>query len=221
MKNPSDGVLGAWNLQEASKAVKLIAGKKLISATVGDVPMQADKIYKTLQNFNQTGINYIKIALTSSTDLINVLKDLPNLRQLDAKIIAVFFADYGVNITLIEYLSRAGFSGVMLDTAKKKSGSLVDFLNIRIIENFLKRAKKHQLLSGLAGSLQIRHVPTMLDLRSDVLGFRGALCGREGREGDLCQESLSRFHRIVSDLHRSNQNLQLRWQMHKQLFHSS
>ena len=77
-----------------------------------------------MQNFNQTGINYIKIALTSSTDLINVLKDLPNLRQLDAKIIAVFFADYGVNITLIEYLSRAGFSGVMLDTAKKKFVSI-------------------------------------------------------------------------------------------------
>ena len=66
--------------------------------------MQADKIYKTLQNFNQTGINYIKIALTSSTDLINVLKDLPNLRQLDAKIIAVVYSNYLENITLIEYL---------------------------------------------------------------------------------------------------------------------
>ena len=32
LKNPSDGVLGAWNLQEASKAVKLIAGKELINS---------------------------------------------------------------------------------------------------------------------------------------------------------------------------------------------
>ncbi len=37
-------------------------------------------------------------------------------------------------------------------------------------------AKAEGLVVGLAGSLQARHVPSLLALAPDLLGFRGALC---------------------------------------------
>ena len=37
-------------------------------------------------------------------------------------------------------------------------------------------AKAAGLIVGLAGSLQARHVPSLLALQPDLLGFRGALC---------------------------------------------
>ena len=37
-------------------------------------------------------------------------------------------------------------------------------------------AKAEGLIVGLAGSLQARHVPSLVALQPDLLGFRGALC---------------------------------------------
>jgi len=205
-KNPSDGILGAWHLQEIYKAIKLISGRKLTSATVGNVPMEANKIYKILQTFSATGVDYIKIGLMPSINLVNVLKDLPDLRRLDSKVIVVLFADYGLDISLVNDLFCSSFAGIMLDTVQKKSGSLIDCLKMKTLENFVAIARKRKVLSGLAGSLKIQDIPTILKLDPDVIGFRGALCGKEGREGDICQESLSGFHKICLDLHRSKPN---------------
>ena len=73
----------------------------------------------------------------------------------------------------------------MLDTAKKDSGSLIDFLDIKTLKNFVRIAEKRGVLSGLAGSLKIENISTLLDLDPDVMGFRGVLCGNEGREGAI------------------------------------
>ena len=202
-KNPSDGILGAWNLEAIHRAIKLISGKKITSATVGNVPMEAHKIYKTLETFSATGVDYIKIGFMPSVNLENILKALPDLKRLNAKVIAVFFADYGLNISLINDLLCSQFSGIMLDTAKKDSGSLIDFLDIKTLKNFVRIAEKRGVLSGLAGSLKIENISTLLDLYPDVMGFRGVLCGNEGREGDICAESLSGFHKIFCDLNKS------------------
>ena len=145
----------------------------------------------------------VKNNFRSLINLENMLKDLPDLKRLNAKVIAVFFADYGLNISLINDLLCSQFSGIMLDTAKKDSGSLIDFLDIKTLKNFVRIAEKRGVLSGLAGSLKIENISTLLDLDPDVMGFRGVLCGNEGREGDICAESLSGFHKIFCDLNKS------------------
>ena len=46
-------------------------------------------------------------------------------------------------------------------------------------------AKDHGLTVGLAGSLRQEHVPALLALEPDLLGFRGALCQDGVRGGAL------------------------------------
>ncbi len=42
--------------------------------------------------------------------------------------------------------------------------------------SYIASAKAEGLVVGLAGSLKAKHVPSLVALAPDLLGFRGALC---------------------------------------------
>ena len=94
----------------------------------------------------------------------------------DVSLIVVVFADRLPGFEAIDAVVAAGAVGIMLDTAGKSTGSLLDHLSLGEVANFVARAKAHGLAIGLAGSLRAAQIPALLALEPDVLGFRGALC---------------------------------------------
>ena len=98
---------------------------------------------------------------------------------------AVIFAEHYRGPVVVDQLARAGMYGVMLDTADKGSGSLTGVLDISALGEFLATAAELELITGLAGSLTLADVPILAALKPRYLGFRGALCGRGRREGEL------------------------------------
>lgn len=89
--------------------------------------------------------------------------------------------------------ARAGAAGCLLDTAIKDGRSLTDHLGLEEVARFVADCRGRGLIAALAGSLAVTHLPTLVALRPDVLGARGALC-REGREGRLDRGRLILFH---------------------------
>ena len=68
------------------------------------------------------------------------------------RLIAVMFADREPDWTVVRALAASGFAGVMLDTAGKDRGGLLEHLRIGLIADFLAEARRCGLIAGLAGS---------------------------------------------------------------------
>jgi (5-formylfuran-3-yl)methyl phosphate synthase len=109
----------------------------------------------------------------------------------------VMFADRGPSMTLVRDLAACGFAGVMLDTADKAQGGLRSHLRPQEIVDFLAEAHRCSLLAGLAGSLRGSDTQTLLPLRPDVLGFRGALCAGEARAEGLDIQRVTAMRRLI------------------------
>jgi uncharacterized protein (UPF0264 family) len=102
-----------------------------------------------------------------------------------SELVGVLFADQSPDFALIQTMAGAGFSGVLLDTAEKKAGSLPDVMSAMTLRMFVALAHHFGLFAGLAGSLRLAHVPSLLEAGADVIGFRGALCAKGIRQNGL------------------------------------
>ncbi len=63
----------------------------------------------------------------------------------------------------------------MLDTVDKREG-LLDALDLADLAHFVAAARRARLTVGLAGSLKVVDVGSLVPLQPDVLGFRGGVC---------------------------------------------
>lgn len=185
LKQPAQGALGALELDSVRGIVSYIAGQCPASATVGDLPMQPEVIYKAVHAMSLTGVDYIKIGFFPGGDWPGTLARLTDLTGQGLSLIAVLFADNSPELTQLPLLKAAGFTGVMLDTQDKQRGSLARMMPINDLAEFVATAKLHDLLCGLAGSLRLNDITELLPLNADYLGFRGALCEQQQRTATL------------------------------------
>lgn len=186
LKEPDLGTLGAVPLAEIRHIVDELWEKCTISATVGDLPANAfTTINKVLQTA-ETGVDYVKVGIFSQHHLETCLPKLIHCTNQGIAIVAVLFADVRLDIDFaVRAASRARLKGVMLDTARKNSGGLLQQKKPSQLDHFIRLAKCNGLLTGLAGSLKINDIPTLLQLNPDYLGFRTALCAAADRSGKL------------------------------------
>ena len=185
LKQPALGALGALDLDDIKQIVAVIAGRRPVSATIGDLPMQPEIVFNAVQLMAETGVDYIKIGFFPGDDWLGTLKKLSTLVPQKQALIAVLFADTQPDLTILATLKASGFVGVMLDTMDKQQGSLTQVLAAEQIATFVSQAKELQLLCGLAGSLRISDIPELIAYHPNYLGFRGALCQEHNRVGQL------------------------------------
>ena len=77
---------------------------------------------------------------------------------------------------VVNTLKESGFYGVMIDTSNKKLGNIFNHATTSDISNFVTKAKKLELLTGIAGSINESHINKIIKLNPNYMGFRGALC---------------------------------------------
>jgi uncharacterized protein (UPF0264 family) len=187
LKNPANGALGAVAPKDARAAVDAIAGRVPVSMTVGDLPMAPARIHAAVLERAACGADYIKLGLFPGAEPHAVFE---RLRPLAAKLrlVVVVFADCVPDFDAIAAATELGAAGIMLDTMNKGRGALSDHIAPKDLANFVTRAKRVDLAVGLAGSLRMEHVPGLLALKPDLLGFRGALC-RGSRSASIDSEA--------------------------------
>jgi uncharacterized protein (UPF0264 family) len=190
LKQPALGALGALDIALVKAIVATINNRCPVSATIGDLPMQAQLIFNAVQTMAETGVEYIKIGFFPDNNWQTIIDKLSGLTQNNLALIAVLFADGQPDLSVIHALKNAGFTGIMLDTMDKKNGSLSQVMSKNTLQHFVNLAKKQQLLCGLAGSLTLQDIPDLLIYQPDYLGFRGALCEQHNRTGQLSRQSI-------------------------------
>jgi FolB domain-containing protein len=156
-------------------AVLAIAPRRPVSAVVGEVAADVERITAIASALAEAGAGYVKIGLSPEMVRGDFIRALAPLAR-ETKLIGVMFADSDADRTLIPVMAQSGLAGVMLDTARKTGARLLDYLDITEVALFVDAAHANGLMAGLAGSLETPDIPRLLPLAPDVLGFRRALC---------------------------------------------
>ena len=59
-----------------------------------------------------------------------------------------------------------------------------------MLREFVAYARREGMFAGLAGALRRHHIPALLELEPDILGFRGALCEGARRTGAIDPQAM-------------------------------
>lgn len=183
VKNPSQGALGALPVDQVSEIVALVNEQCMTSATVGDLPMDAELVSTALTAMANSNVDYLKLGLFPDPALQTCLTTLEKtLSRLSTPVIAVLFADQMPDIDVLNLIKQVGFAGVMIDTADKNGQHLLDYWSEKQLAGFIQLARQNELLCGLAGALRCEDIIRLKLLQADYLGFRSALCQKRQRK---------------------------------------
>ncbi len=197
LKNPHAGALGALPLETIRSLIRICDGQYPISATVGDLPADPLLMSQAVQQSGECGVDYVKIGFFSAENLHACLDALHQFTATYA-LVAVLFADRTPMLTKIDAFAQAGFKGIMLDTAGKGGGGLLDHIDLPSLSRFVSDAHGADLFCGLAGSLKLEDICQLLPLGADYLGFRGALCEQGERRAGVALHRLQAVRAAVS-----------------------
>ena len=191
LKDPSTGALGALPLATIDKTVSEIAGTRLCSATVGDLPPDPNLLPQAIHRTAATGVDFVKIGFFEAARGVAYIRAARITIERGVKVIAVLFADLKPDFRILRKLAAAGFTGVMLDTANKSRGGLREHASHHQLSHFIQSAKQLGLLTGLAGSLTPNDIPALVRLDPHYLGFRTALCHHLKRTDRIDYEAVN------------------------------
>ncbi|MCH9807891.1 MAG: (5-formylfuran-3-yl)methyl phosphate synthase [Alphaproteobacteria bacterium] len=177
-KDPNSGALGALAPQTVEAIVATVRANSAnaVSATIGDLPCSVGPITAAAEATARTGVDYVKVGLLPGGNASAVIAGLGEADTGQAGLVGVLFADHGADFSLIPQMARAGFCGVLIDTADKQAGSLTGIMPLEEIAEFVHAARTAGLFAGLAGSLKRSDIESLWTCRPGIMGFRGALC---------------------------------------------
>lgn len=196
LKDPGRGALGAVAPDTIAACVKRVAGRATVSATVGDIALGDEAVGAAVLAAAALGVNYVKLGLFPDGDADGGLNRLEEVAA-QTRLVVVLFADALPAFDAIALAAKIGAHGVMFDTMGKDARSLPDHLSYMTLATHIAAAKAEGLVVGLAGSLKARHVPSLLALSPDLLGFRGALCHGGDRARTLDPDRLRAIRALI------------------------
>lgn len=184
LKDPNVGALGALGLQETAHIVALIDGVAIVSATAGEHHASLDELVQAIEARAEIGVDIVKIAVSPLFDDKEFIVEMAKLTIVGIKIVAVFFADTELDLSLLEKLRKIGFYGAMLDT----QGKMNDLLHVQSktsLREYVLQCDNFGLKSGLAGSLKLQYIESLAEINPTYIGFRGGVCENYARTSQL------------------------------------
>lgn len=201
-KNPSAGALGALPLEAVRLIVETVAGLVPVSATVGDLPADPRQLCAAAAAMAATGVDLVKVGFFDGGEPESAIAALGRTDLGRARLVGLLLADRHPDFELVPAMGAAGFAGVMLDTATKDGRALPDVMSRDDIIRFMATARSCGLFVGLAGALRAEHIRTLGGLTPDLMGFRGALCSGQLREGPLEEDAVRAIATALASLGR-------------------
>ena len=204
LKEPGQGALGGLlpGVIRAIVAALRADGIALpVSATIGDLPMQAlGEIRHRVAAVAACGVDIVKVGIVDEPGAADVLQALAGCGH---AVVPDFVADRGIPRALVEQALGLGFAGVMADTADKRAGSLFEVVAGKALRRFVAGAREARVMVGLAGALRLADLPALVALEPDFAGFRSAVCAGD-RRGAL---DAARLQTLVDTMHRMRRDI--------------
>ena len=211
LKDPNVGALGALDMPTSLAILAAIyrhASNQMTSTTVGENHANLNELIAAMQQRAAMAQVILKIAVSDLFYGTNFLVEMRKLVDAGVKIVAVFFADERVDLTLLPIIKRVGFYGAMLDT-KHKHKNLLQTQTKDDLYLFTHFCHQHHLKSGLAGSLQTQHIDSLTELSATYIGFRGGVCDNFERKSDLSGTKILEVKKLLLTHNKLNAKPQL------------
>ncbi len=187
LKEPSQGALGGLPPSKIAAIVaqlRRIAPHTPVTATIGDWPAAAlEVVTRQVERVAAAGPDHVKVGLEPGEDGRRLARRLVDLHRAGLPVVPVLLADHGVDEAQLQILLAVQLPAVMLDTAHKHSGSLLQLLGDDLLGPLLQRIRTSGALAGLAGALRLEDLPRLRALAPDFAGFRSAVCAGDRRLG--------------------------------------
>ncbi len=185
VKEPANGALGRADDSVLADVVRTVAGRRPISAALGELDDFNDKL-------PQLPLAYVKWGLAGfrgreyawRSELFLVMQRLRE-QQPNCRAVAVAYADWQragaptqdeVAAFAVEQMAGA----FLVDTWQKDGTTLLDWASLEMIERWIERCRAARVPIALAGSLGPKEIQTLLPLQPDWFAVRGAVC--QGRQ---------------------------------------
>jgi len=200
VKEPANGSLGRAGNAAIGRVVRFVAGRRPVSAAMGEVTDAAAS--------SVPGLLYVKWGLSGSgaldwrrmlVDVADRLRRLPN----HAQPIAAAYADWQRAAApppqdIAAFAVEHHWPVVLLDTWKKDGTSLFDWLPVSFVRDLLFQSRAAGVRVAVAGSLGFDHLNLVRDLQPDWLAVRGAVCRAGLRYGVIDPERIRRLSSALS-----------------------
>ncbi len=209
IKNPNEGSLGANFPWIIAKIRRAIPPDVPIGASIGDFPDLPGSAALAAFGAVKAGATIVKIGLKgpkdagSATHLVRQVVRAVREADGSAKVVACAYGDFEragtIDPTFLpKIVSDGGAHVAMLDTAIKDGRSLLDFLDVEELRNFVEGAHSRGLSAALAGSLGMEELRLLKQIGPDVIGVRGAACdGGDRKRGRISKTRVRRLKELL------------------------
>ncbi|MEW6081512.1 MAG: (5-formylfuran-3-yl)methyl phosphate synthase [Bacillota bacterium] len=207
VKNPHEGALGAQPPSVIRAVCQAVAGKRPVSAALGEFPGRPGGAGLAALGAACCGPDYVKVGFPGKThpaEMAGVLRSIRDSLGMAGTghrigLVAAVYADTLGGRPLEEWArlaASAGCDGCLVDTWNKSGPGLLGLVPARGIQRFIHSCREEGIFSALAGKLAATDIPRVAALGPEIIGVRSAAC-----EGDRVSGRVTR-HR-VSDLVRA------------------
>jgi dihydroneopterin aldolase len=149
LKDPAKGALGALDASVAAGIVRAVGKRRPVSAAAGSSLGAPGALVDTVAAMAAAGADYVKVGFSPDAAAADCVRALaPHARN--TKLVGVLFAECAPDLDLLRLMASNGFTGAMLDTAKKGAGRLLDHMDIAALDRFIGRCRENRLMTGLA-----------------------------------------------------------------------
>lgn len=187
LKEPSDGALGGLPVEAIRPIVqrlRRVAPDVPVTATIGDWPAHAlAAIRERVLAVAACGVDHVKVGVVPGMGASALVSALGWMASSGVPVVPVLIADDGVPADLLDQIVGQRFAAVMLDTADKRGGTLLQRVPTAALAGMVAQVRRHGGLAGLAGALQFEDLPALRALGPDFAGFRSAVCAGDRRLG--------------------------------------
>ncbi|MHA1932892.1 MAG: (5-formylfuran-3-yl)methyl phosphate synthase [Promethearchaeota archaeon] len=212
-KNPDEGSLGAnfpWIIKEMKEMLPKNFSQ-LLSATIGDFPNLPGSASLAALGAAASGADIVKVGLKGPKNIEeginlmkNVVKAVKNYNK-DIKVVTAGYADYARMESSLDFLAiptitaKSGADIAMLDTYIKDGKGLFDFLNVKQLIEFKKKAHDLNLKVALAGNLRNSVLSKIRRINPEIIGVRSMVC--EGHDRNNGAIRLDLIEKLKSQLY--------------------
>lgn len=186
VKKPSEGSLGAnfpWVIQE----IKKIAGKKPVSAAIGDNEYKPGTAALSAYGAAHAGADFIKVGLMfdgtdRARDVIEAVTTAVKREFPEKYVVIAAYSDFQRMGTISPFaisqlVADAGADVAMIDTGIKDGKSTFAFMDEEALTRFVEQNRDLGLQTALAGSLKFEDLDTLKRINPEIIGVRGMVCG--------------------------------------------
>lgn len=186
VKKPSEGSLGAnfpWIIQE----IKKIAGRKPVSAAIGDNEYKPGTAALSAYGAAHAGADYIKVGLMfdgedRAREVIEAVTTAVKRDFPERYVVIAAYADSARMGTISPFaisslVADAGADIAMIDTGIKDGKSLFEFIDEEALTRFTAQNREFGLQTALAGSLKFEDLDALKRIDPEIIGVRGMVCG--------------------------------------------